>query len=226
MSVVRTRRSSGVGSTVARVCLAAASTAAVVAAVEVGLRIGGYESRTDFVVSIGREKIRRPFPGLRYLYPSHSQFSQEWPSNPRGYFDPETNGLTYVTNNFGFQDHDFSLARTGKIRIAFLGDSFCWGLGVQRADTFASVIERELNASEGGGSTVEVYNFALPGSNTAEEAALYEHVVRHFRPDVVVIWYVLNDVNIPPRLFVDRRPKQNANWLSDWRKRSRFIDLV
>jgi lysophospholipase L1-like esterase len=203
-----------------------ASTGVTIAAVEVGLRIGGYESRTDYVTSIGWEKIRRPFPGLRYLNPSHSQFSQEWPSNPRGYFDPETNSLSYFTNNYGFRDQDFSLARPGKIRIAFLGDSFCWGLGVRRTDTFASLIERELNVSEGSDSTFEVYNFGLPGSNTAEEAALYERVARHFRPDAVVVWYFLNDVNAPSKLSVEMWPKPARNRLTEWRKRSRFLDLL
>ena len=226
MSTVRNRRSGRVGPTVARVFVALASTAATIAAIEVGLRFGGFESRTDYGVSIGREKIRRPFPGLRYLYPGYSRFRQEWPSNPRGYFDPTTNGLTYVTNNVGFRDHDFSLTRTDKIRIVFLGDSFCWGLGVRRADTIASLIERDLNTVDEGEPIFEVFNFGLPGSNTAEEAALYDYVVRHFRPDVVVIWYFLNDVNIPPRLLVDGRPKPTAEWLSEWRKRSRFLDLV
>ncbi len=226
MSIGRKRRSSFVGSKFARVFLALASAAATIAAVEVGLRVGGLKPQADYVTSIGREKIRRPFPGLRYLFPGYSQYRQEWPSNPRGYFDPGTSGLTYTTNNFGFRDRDFSLTRSEKIRVAFLGDSFCWGLGVRGSDTFASIVERDLNAVDGGEPTFEVFNFCLPGSNTTEEAALYEHVVRHFRPDVVVIWYFLNDVNIPPRLFVDWRPRPTGERLSEWTTRSRFLDLV
>jgi hypothetical protein len=226
MSAVRNRFLRRTGSTAVRVCIALASATVTLAAIELGLRIGGFEPRADYVISIGRERIRQPFPGLRYLYPGYSQFQQEWPSNPRGYFDSEHNRLTYTTNNFGFRSRDFSLSRTGKIRIAFLGDSFCWRVGVRRPDTFASITESDLNAGKEGDPTFEVCNSGLQGSNTAEEAALYERFVQHFRPDFVVIWYFLNDVNIPPKRFVDWRPRPTGGRLSEWRTRSRFLDLV
>ncbi len=189
--------------------------------IEVGLRVFGYERPDAYAVVLGREKIRQPLPGIRYLYPGHADYRQVWPSNPRGYFDLGTNGIPYRVNNYGFRGGDLTLVRNEKIRIAFLGDSFCWGTGVRQAHLFATLIERRLNQSRPLGQTYEVYNFCLPGSSTAEEAALYQLVARYFRPDLLVVWYFLNDVNQPPRLYVQPRARRDAR-----RSSSRFLCLM
>ncbi len=187
---------------------------------EVGLRVFGVEPPGAYTTYLGREKVRKPFPGVRYLYPAHVDFTQEWPSDPRGYFDSGTYSLTYRVNNYGFRSAEFTIARNDNVRVAFLGDSFCWGLGVRQADLFATLIERQLNQRRPLGVGYEVYNFCLPGYSTVEEAALYDHVVRYFRPDVLVVWYFLNDVNAPPHLYVHRARRE------DRRSRLRFFDLM
>lgn len=189
--------------------------------VEVGLRVLDHESSAGYVHTLGREKVRQPFPGVRYVFHGHSSYSQTWPNNPRGYFDQETSSLIYRTNNYGFRDDDFSLARNEKIRVLFLGDSFCWGIGVQRSDLFATLIEQRLNETKPLGSAYEIYNACLPGYSTGSEAALYSEALRHFRPDVLVVWYFLNDVNQERDRYVRlRRPAGNP------RPRSRFFGLL
>ncbi len=190
--------------------------------IEIGLRAFGDEPPATYRTVLGREKVREPFPGVLYLYPGHASYTQLWPSNPRGYFDPETNGITYRVNNYGFRGGDFTLARSEKIRIAFLGDSFCWGLGVREADLFATLIEQRLNQQESLGRRYEVYNFCLPGYSTAEEAALYFYVVRHFQPDVLVVWYHLNDVDSPAHPYIDRGARRDIVGRIDREERSRW----
>ncbi len=189
------------------------------------LRISGYEPQREYVSKLGREKVKNVFPGVRYLYPAFASFTQFWPSNPRGYFD-SSNGIHYQINNYGFRDDDFTLARNENIRIAFLGDSFCWGNGVEKVDMLASLMERWLNERAVAGQKYEVYNFCLGGYNSAGQAALYDHVVRHFQPDALVIWYVLNDVNIPQNRFFNWKLTDGWNWLKPWRERLRVVDFA
>ena len=102
-----------------------------------------------------------------------------------------------------------------------------------------SLVAEELRRRRAPGNEHEVYNFCLPGFNTASEVALYERVARHFQPDALVLVYYLNDVNLPPELFVRPRewkPERRAAWraglrLVEWvdyrlgraRARSEFI---
>jgi GDSL-like Lipase/Acylhydrolase family len=197
--------------------------------IEAALRVFGHEPASAYDIRLGEKRVREPFPGVRYVYPGHADYLQRWPSNPRGYFDPETNGITYRVNNYGFRDDDFDLTRNERIRIAFLGDSFCWGLGVRKEDIFATQIEQWLERRRPLGRRYEVYNFCLPGYSTAEEAALDFYVVRHFRPDVLVIWYHLNDVNAAGQNYIDREARRYIKHRADPEKprsRWRLLGLV
>jgi len=209
----------------AKLALLVGSTVATALFLELGLRAAGYSSQLPYVTYLGRRQVRDPLPGVPYLYPARASFRQVWPDNPRGYFDPEDNGIEYELNNFGFRDDDFLLQRDGKKRVALLGDSFCWGNGVRRRDTLATRLERGLNQF-GPDPGYEVYNFCLAGYGSEHEAALYDWVVRHFRPDVVVVWFFLNDVNRPPDRFFDWEMQTAGHWLRGWRSRSRLLDLV
>lgn len=203
-----------------------------VTVVEVAARVFSDPQPTSRATVVGRDKVRAPFPGVRYLYSARADYTEVWPSNPRGYFDSETNGIRYRINNFGFRGPDFTVERNESLRIAFLGDSFCWGTGVRETDTIARLIERRLNRSRPLGQTYEIYNFCLPGFSSAEEAALYRFVTRYFRPDLLVVWYFLNDVNDPPKLFVYPRrdatgaARRRASADADRRPASRFLELV
>ena len=205
-----------------RLALVLMSLASTALLIEIGLRIFGGEPRTGaYVTTLGREKIRDPLPGVRYLYRAHASYTQVWPDNPRGYFDAGTHGIRYQVNNYGFRGEDFTLARTEAIRIAFLGDSLCWGNGVRDRDGLAVQVEQRLNESAPLGLTYEVYNFCLVGYGTEHEAALYDYVARHFRPDLLVVWYFLNDVNRSPPIYIKWRTGRR-----DQRSSSRFFDLL
>ena len=189
--------------------------------IEVSLRSFVDEPPVPYITTLGREKIRDPLPDVRYLYPAYASYTQIWPNNPRGYFDHDTNGIHYRVNNYGFRGADFSLTRSDAIRIAFLGDSFCWGLGVRDQDSLAVRIEQLLNEEAPLGQIYEVYNFCLVGYGTKHEAALYDYVVRHFQPDLLVVWYFLNDVNHAQHRSIRWRTGRH-----DWRSRSRFLNLL
>ena len=94
-------------------------------------------------------------------------------------------------NKAGFRGAEFSLQKKpGILRIAILGDSVAYGYSVPLEQTFARLLEKQLNAD---GHDVEVLNFAVNGYSTIAELELYKTRVREYQPDIVLLAYVLND---------------------------------
>jgi hypothetical protein len=178
------------------------------------------------VISTGRERVRQPLPGIRYLYNARSPHTEAWPSDPSEYFDQPGNKLTYLTNNYGFRDKDFALKLGKAYRIAILGDSFCWGSGVRRKDRFSDTLEHQLNNIKFLGLNFEVFNFCLPGFNTQNEASLNEYVIDKFSPDFLIVSFFLNDINLPPKLFVFPKGILQENKKPAWINKSKLLNLV
>jgi hypothetical protein len=162
---------------------------------EITLRLLGYETAFQGYERIGVEYIREPYEDIPYVYPAYGSFSQHYSSNPNSYFSKFSNGVHYKINNYGFRDSDFFLSRNESVRIAFLGDSFCFGNGNKDNDIYSNIIERRLNSSSKLKRNYEIYNFCLGSYSTKNEAALYEKVVSKFNPDILVVWYFLNDID-------------------------------
>lgn len=95
-------------------------------------------------------------------------------------------------NNAGYRGPDFHLERTpGTARIAILGDSVAYGYSVPYEQTFAAQLASRL--TDQLHAPVEIYNFAVNGYSTVAELELYRTKVRAYKPDVVILAYVLND---------------------------------
>lgn len=91
-------------------------------------------------------------------------------------------------NNEGFRDRDFVEAKKpGVIRIAAIGDSFAEGWMAPREAAFPRVSEREL------GPAFEVYNFSTANRSPVRYLALYDSIVRKYRPDAVLLCLYRND---------------------------------
>ena len=208
-----------------RLFLAAASTFLCLVSLELAFNALDLGTRIEPIRPTDRRRVLDPLPGVRYLYEAHASFSQSYPSDPRMYFgDPLT--VRYQLNNFGFRDDDFVLERGPELRLAFLGDSFCFGNGVHRQDTLEWRVEQLLTENRVLGREWEVYSFCLAGYNTASEAALYDLVVSRFMPDALVVWYFLNDVNVPPNVFVPWDRTQQNQIGAGLRRRSRLAEWV
>jgi lysophospholipase L1-like esterase len=122
----------------------------------------------------------------------HQRWKTIYPSNERGYFDAE-GAVRYRTNAQGFRGDDFvTERRPGVLRIALLGDSFAFGIGVREEDTVARKLEQDLAPR----CRVEVLNFGVLGYSTEQEEALLRKRVLDYQPDLVVVWYFLNDPEI------------------------------
>jgi lysophospholipase L1-like esterase len=100
----------------------------------------------------------------------------------------------YRINRDGVRDRDYPLAKPeGTFRIAAVGDSVTFGLGLELDDTWPKQLERELQKTD---PRVEVINFGVMGYNTPQEAERIQDKVLKYSPDLIIIGYSLNDIGI------------------------------
>jgi lysophospholipase L1-like esterase len=97
-------------------------------------------------------------------------------------------------NSLGFREREFAPAKPpDTYRIAVVGDSLAWGIGVSPGERFSGRLERALNGRRRSGPTYEVLNFSHSGWDTAEELDVLRTVVLPMRPDFVVLQWYVND---------------------------------
>jgi lysophospholipase L1-like esterase len=113
-------------------------------------------------------------------------------------YEPIPNAITRLydvenaINSFGMRDREVTLEKpSGVFRIALLGDSVVYGMGLEAEEMLSRQLEHALAGSQVG--RFEVLNFAVPGYSTQQEIELYRSKVRAFEPDLVVLVYCLND---------------------------------
>jgi lysophospholipase L1-like esterase len=112
---------------------------------------------------------------------------------PRPNFEGFSEGTTVRTNSLGLRERELPLDKPpGVVRVLFLGDSVTFGSGVPNDAPFPRVVEAAL--VDLPGPRVETVNAAVVGYNTTQELARLEAVGPAYRPDVVVVTFVVNDL--------------------------------
>ncbi|MEL6150724.1 MAG: hypothetical protein AAFR56_13940 [Chloroflexota bacterium] len=132
----------------------------------------------------------------------------EYPSNPRDYF-AEGNRVYYRTNEAGYRDAAFSTEPVPDVvRVALIGDSFAMGMGVHDEDRVDVIIEEALRTEYN--CAVEVYNFGIAGYNADSYSRVMTDRVINYNPDVVLVWYFLNDIGMDKsRYFEEALDQRN-----------------
>ncbi|HSQ75692.1 MAG TPA: SGNH/GDSL hydrolase family protein, partial [Bacteroidota bacterium] len=122
----------------------------------------------------------------------HGKLVYRYPSNPRGYFD-ENNEVIGRINSAGFRGRETTLRKPpGVIRVAFLGDSFCLGIGVKDDHTLPARFEESMRNAQ---AEVEALNFGKSATSTDQQVDLLRDYVLRFDPDVVIVVMFLNDAD-------------------------------
>lgn len=129
---------------------------------------------------------RRPgaFAGLA-TYPPHDGFHDDFPGRP---------ALDYRTNALGFREPEIAVEKApGVLRVALVGDSYVFGMGVPLDGTLSAHLSAELARR---GARAEVLNLGLPGHNLATHVTLYAAAGTHLHADVAVVCLTLpNDLS-------------------------------
>ncbi len=89
----------------------------------------------------------------------------------------------------GLRDRSYPYERDpDRWRILVLGDSVVWCWGVEMSECFTEILEQKLPETD-------VIAAGVPGYGTAQEVLLYESDLARFRPDLVLLVFVINDLN-------------------------------
>jgi hypothetical protein len=104
--------------------------------------------------------------------------------------------VTYRINAIGFREPQFEPTKQdGVIRIALIGDSYVFGIGVDQEGTLGAHLEADLSR-RWPGQRFEVLNLGMPGNNLASHIDLFAIATARFDPDAVVLCLTLpNDLS-------------------------------
>ena len=156
-----------------------------------------------------RKKYERPY--LTGFLEAHPVFHHMPKVNYEGSMKSEGDfDFTFTTNNRGMRgpgDYHYE-KKEGVFRIAILGDSFTFGVGVNAQETFPFVLEELLNKTRSGGLTYEVYNFGVNSFSPVLEYILLKEEVIKYKPDLVILMLdecdVQDDYFYEPRIVYDK----------------------
>ena len=93
-------------------------------------------------------------------------------------------------NQLGFREHEVGPKNPHRYRIAIIGDSFTFGVGVEERDRFSNLLQDFM------GPDYEVLNFGHPGNNLPEHLEELDQVLP-IKPDFVLLQLYENDFETP-----------------------------
>jgi len=98
--------------------------------------------------------------------------------------------VSYEINNQGFRKYQSAPSEVD--RIAIIGDSFTFGIGVNKADTFANQLNLKMKDSN---KSIQFTNYGVPGYSTDQEYLLTKNLVRQNNiKDTILVVYLGNDL--------------------------------
>jgi lysophospholipase L1-like esterase len=139
-------------------------------------------------------------------------------------------GVPVRTNEHGWRGPAHPVTKPDHgLRILALGDSVLFGWGVEWEHTGVARLQARLRAALPD-RVVEVLGTGVPGYNTAMQAAVLQHHGLPFAPDIVVVDFVANDLELPNFLLappdcwrLDRsflldlaRRLRHSHWMNPW----------
>lgn len=119
-----------------------------------------------------------------YLFKGFEQYDPDLGFRVRAHY-PNSDGS--LTNQFGFNDRDYSLQKTqGTFRILVVGDSFGWAGGLE--GNYTALLERKFE-NYYGEHKIDVINIGYPGTHTGEQLLMLKKYGLQYNPDLVVLGF-------------------------------------
>jgi lysophospholipase L1-like esterase len=121
-------------------------------------------------------------------------------------------GQELSINSLGMRGPERQLDKSaGTFRIVGLGDSVMFGWGVAEEETYLAIFERTLRARFPE-RRFEVWNLAVPGYNSVQEVENFAEQADRLDPNLVLIGWVGNDMDLPNFLVERPNPWALDRW--------------
>jgi len=178
------------------VLLVILSISLTLAVLETVFRIAGikgdyHQPRMDVGYTAGGE----PVYSSPERYAPNSVIVSYYDSDPRGYFEADGT-MSHKNNSAGWRDIEHSIKKPANtFRILGLGDSYLWGQGVRQTDICLSRLPGLFKDSLPD-KAIETINAGISGVNTANERTQLKEIGLQYKPDLVIVHFVLNDVEM------------------------------
>ena len=101
-------------------------------------------------------------------------------------------GDTFVSNRLGYRTGRVRKEK-GTFRILVVGDSWAYGMGVSREQSYPERLAELVTRHAGIGQDVEAWTLALPGYNALSQTAAFHFWFGSLRPNLVVFAPSSND---------------------------------
>lgn len=115
-------------------------------------------------------------------------------------YDVEVDGRKLHLNRFGLREDDDRLYEAQR-RIAIVGDSVTFGIGVDNPPRELTVPGRLQSLIDPGGQTAKVINCGIPGYSLREFPEFMRTVVARYRPESIVFVLNPNDFALRDTLY-------------------------
>lgn len=178
--------------------------------------------------------------GLRILNPWGIEFFHTLPYHMQGMLDHPVLGYVHPRsteyslgknwvslNSHGLRDEEFQLAKPpDEKRVLVLGDSVAFGWGVSQGETFSDRMEELLQLKTS--QKWQVINAGVNGYNSEQEANWFRNYGLLFKPDLVILVYVNNDVEpiLDPNVTTWRRYPSSPASLPEALERVRSLSYL
>lgn len=157
---------------------------------------------TEVILRNYDDLVERIMPGFQFT-PFHPfmrisenpNLVYELTPNQEMYEDSQTG---FTTNWLGLRSPNISLEKPGDTyRIALIGDSVAYGMGVTHEKRFSELLEKQLNANNPLEKKLryEVINAAVPGYNFIQSASTYFAKLNQLKPDLLIVALTDDDAN-------------------------------
>lgn len=108
------------------------------------------------------------------------------------FYQPDYSEVAYAINSAGFRSPEFTIPRDTfprPRRVLLLGDSFLFGIFLENDQTISAKIQQQL------GTGFEVFNLAIPGWGLDQMFQAYSQYVQRIQPDIVLLFYIDDDIS-------------------------------
>jgi hypothetical protein len=178
--------------------LAFAATLLTLLVIEIGFRVRAYLENEKTLHQVLKSELELPAEG-----PVSFAHLIRLSKNPRIIYELKPNisviweGNSVTLNEGGFRSESYPpQASEDTFRIVGIGDSVMFGMGVSDGEQYLAVLENQLNQAFPG-RRWEVINTAVPGYNTVMEVETLKEKGLKYKPDIVIIGFVSNDLSLP-----------------------------